>query len=109
LLLTCSTGFDFKAWLHSQTGESGKPGDDKNAQQHPNGSPPRPLSGVLRIQPLACWPHCPYTAKTEATAAEKGWHRNYAKADNGCRDAPSFDERAVVLLPALFTRSCRFH
>jgi hypothetical protein len=25
--------FDFKAWLRSQTGESGKPGDNKNAQQ----------------------------------------------------------------------------
>src|SRR6202051_2166385 len=49
------------------------------------------------------------TGKTEATAAEKGWHRNYAKANNGCRDAPSFDARAVVLLPALFTRSCCFH
>ena len=40
---------------------------------------------------------------------KKGWHRNYAKANNGCRDAPSFDERAVVPLPALFTRSCCFH
>jgi len=49
------------------------------------------------------------TAKTEATAAEKSWHRNCAKANNGCRDAPSFDERAVVLLPALFTRSCCLH
>jgi YD repeat-containing protein len=28
---------------------------------------------------------------------------------SGCRDAPSFDERAVVPLPALFTRSCCFH
>jgi hypothetical protein len=49
------------------------------------------------------------TAKTEATAAEKGWHRNYGKANNGCRDAPSFDGRAVVPLPALFTRSWCLH
>ena len=49
------------------------------------------------------------TAKTEATAAEKGWHRNYAEANNRCSDAPSFDERAIVLLPALFTRSCCLH
>jgi hypothetical protein len=44
--------------------------------------------------------------RLKATAAEKGWHRNYAKANNGCRDAPSFDGRPFVLLPALFTRSC---
>jgi hypothetical protein len=34
---------------------------------------------------------------------------NYAKTNNACRDAPSFDERAVVPQPALFTRSCCFH
>src|ERR1700683_2297017 len=97
--LCCSharQGLTSKHGFHSPTGESGKPGNNKNAQQHPNGSPQDPLSGALGIQPLACGPHCPYTAKTEATAAEKGWHSNYAKANNGCRDAPSFDERAVV-------------
>ncbi len=29
LLLIGSTGFDFKPWLHSQTGESGKLGDKR--------------------------------------------------------------------------------
>jgi hypothetical protein len=45
------------------------------------------------------------TVKTEATAAEKDWHRNYAKASNGFRDAPSFYE-CQFSAPALFTRSC---
>ena len=80
-----------------------------HAQQHPNGSPQDLLSGALGIQPLACWPHCPYTTKIEATAAEKGWHRNYGKANNGCGDAPCSTRGAVVPLPALFTRSCCFH
>jgi hypothetical protein len=48
--------------------------------------------------------------RQNAEQGEKpGWHTNYAKANNGRRDAPSFNEKAVVPLPALFTRSCCFH
>ena len=32
--------------------------------------------------------------KTEVTAAKKGRHRNYAKANNGRRDVPSFNGKA---------------
>jgi len=28
------------------------------------------------------------------TTSEKDWHRNYAKANNGCGNAPLFDERS---------------
>jgi hypothetical protein len=40
---------------------------------------------------------------------KKGWHRNYAKANNGCRDAPLSMTKLLFRCPALFTRSCRFH
>jgi hypothetical protein len=49
------------------------------------------------------------TVKTEATAAEKDWHRKYTNANNGCRDAPLSMTRLLFRGPALFTRSCRFH
>jgi hypothetical protein len=45
----------------------------------------------------------------EAIAADTRLAQKLAKSNNGCRDASSFDGRAVVLLPALFTRSCCFH
>jgi hypothetical protein len=72
-----------------------------------------PVGGRIRfrarLQAAGSFERVETTVKTEATAAEKGWHRNYAKANNGCRDAPSFDESVVFPLPALFTRSCCFH
>ena len=45
--------------------------------------------------------------RMQSKARNQVGHRNYA--NDGCRDASSFDERAVALLPALFTRSCCFH
>jgi hypothetical protein len=45
----------------------------------------------------------------QSKARKPGWYTNYAKANNGRRDAPSFKEKAVVPLPALFTRTCCFH
>jgi hypothetical protein len=45
----------------------------------------------------------------QSKARKPGWYTTYAKANNGRRDAPSFKEKAVVPLPALFTRSCCFH
>jgi hypothetical protein len=45
----------------------------------------------------------------EAITADTRLAQKLAKSNNGCRDAPAFDERAVVPLPALFTRSCGFH
>ena len=47
--------------------------------------------------------------RMQSKARKPGWYTTYAKANNGRRDAPSFKEKAVVPLPALFTRSCCFH
>jgi hypothetical protein len=47
--------------------------------------------------------------KSAGPRRETSWHRNYAKANNGRRDARHSMRRQVFPPPALFTRSCYFH
>jgi hypothetical protein len=48
-------------------------------------------------------------ARSNRPSRKPDVYRNYAKANNGCRDTPLSMTRLLFCCPALFTRSCCFH